>query len=360
MNVVFDNVVKNFGKVTALAGVSVDIASGELFFLLGPSGCGKTTMLRMIAGFEIADSGRLLFDGRDVRDVPPHLRHTGMVFQGYALWPHMTVAQNVAFGLEMKNLPRPDRERRVFETLRKVRIEELAQRKPAELSGGQQQRVALARTLVVEPSCLLLDEPLANLDAKLRRDMRSEIRRICKQTGLTAIYVTHDRAEALSMGDRMAVLDKGSILQVGSPREVYARPVNAFVAGFIGETNFVRGKLLDAGADAATVETPLGRLASTVPPLDGGSAGADVTVSLRPETLRIVSHADPVATNRFRARLVESTYLGEMAEHVVTVGDCTQLRLFELNPRAAARTGEEVSVAVAPEDVVVLPDAPPA
>ncbi|OGV82301.1 MAG: hypothetical protein A3K19_25095 [Lentisphaerae bacterium RIFOXYB12_FULL_65_16] len=360
MNVIFDNVVKNFGKVTALAGVSVDIASGELFFLLGPSGCGKTTMLRMIAGFENADSGRILFDGRDVRDVPPHQRNTGMVFQGYALWPHMTVEQNVAFGLEMKNLPRPDRERRVADALRTVHIEELAQRKPAELSGGQQQRVALARTLVIEPSCLLLDEPLANLDAKLRRDMRTEIRRICKHTGLTAIYVTHDRAEALSMGDRIAVLDQGRILQVGSPRDVYARPVNTFVAGFIGETNFVRGKLLDVRADSATVETPLGRLTSTVPPAGGGGAGAEVTVSLRPETLRIVSETDAAATNRFRARLVESTYLGEMAEHLVAVDDSVQLRLFELNPRSAARTGEDVTVAVTPEDVVVLPGPPPA
>ncbi|HQL10516.1 MAG TPA: ABC transporter ATP-binding protein, partial [Lentisphaeria bacterium] len=205
MKVTIAGVSKFFGQVRALHDVNLEIADGELFFLLGPSGCGKTTLLRCIGGFESVSGGQIMLNGEDVASRPANERNTAMVFQGYALWPHMTVAENVAFGLEMRKVPKDERERRVREALQRVQIEHLRQRKPNELSGGQQQRVALARTLVVEPGCLLLDEPLANLDAKLRRDMRREIRRLCKDSGLTGIYVTHDRQEALSMADRVAV-----------------------------------------------------------------------------------------------------------------------------------------------------------
>ena len=356
MNVTIDRATKHFGDVRALNDVSLDIRSGELFFMLGPSGCGKTTLLRAIAGLENIDSGRILFDGEDVADTPAHKRNTAMVFQGYALWPHMTVAQNVAFGLEVRNLPGAERGRRVNRALERVQIGALSARKPHELSGGQQQRVALARTLVVEPQCLLLDEPLANLDAKLRRDMRSEIRRICKETGLTAIYVTHDRQEALSMADRLAVLRHGDLLQVGTPREVYTRPINTFVAGFIGETNFIEAVLRERAGNDVTLDTPVAQLTSrgTAGKLEPGQK---VTVSLRPEVLRMTrGQAEGSDCNRITAQLVQTTYLGEIAEHTVGLTESLTFTLFELNPRTEYAVGETVSLSVLPEDVVVLTD----
>lgn len=357
MKLTFENVSRRFGTVQALREVSFEIGSGELFFLLGPSGCGKTTLLRCIAGLERIDSGRLLFDGRDVTTVPPHRRQTAMVFQGYALWPHMTVAENVAFGLDVRGISRADRERRVASALERVQIAELAQRKPNELSGGQQQRVALARTLVVEPACLLLDEPLANLDAKLRRDMRHEIRRICKDSGLTAVYVTHDRKEALSMADRMAVLEHGRVLQTGSPQDIYVRPTSAFVAGFISETNFVPGTVLACAGAELTVDTACGALVASATPGVSVRVGQQVTLSLRPEVLRLEPNGAPAARNRFSARLRQTTYLGEMAEHVLAVGDTLHLKVFELNPRAAA-SSTHVALTVDPRDIAVLPDSP--
>ncbi|MBO7223398.1 MAG: ABC transporter ATP-binding protein, partial [Kiritimatiellae bacterium] len=224
------NLVKNFGAVKALNNVSLDIQPGELFFLLGPSGCGKTTLLRHIAGFYIPDEGNIFIDNEDVTKLPPHKRDTGMVFQSYALWPHMTLAENVAFGLKMRKVPAADIKRRVAEALDIVKMGDKAERKPNQLSGGQQQRVALARALVVQPRCLLLDEPLSNLDAKLRLEMRIEIRRICKEAGLTAVYVTHDQKEALSIADRLAIMRDGVIEQIGTPLEVFRKPTNSFVA----------------------------------------------------------------------------------------------------------------------------------
>mgnify|MGYP006418225627 FL=1 len=282
MHMAFDRVSKRFGDVEALRNITFEIDSGELFFLLGPSGCGKTTLLRAIAGLEAIDSGHILFDSKDVSKLPSHRRNTAMVFQGYALWPHMTVEQNVAFGLDVRGLSKSERNARVQEALEQVQIADLSGRKPNELSGGQQQRVALARTLVVKPSCVLLDEPLANLDAKLRRDMRMEIRSICKDAGLTAVYVTHDRQEALSMADRLAVLDRGEVLQIGSPRDVYSRPGSRFVASFIGEANFLPGTIHDSVGDDTMVHTAAGLLRAGVIP-SNSVPGAAVTVCTRDE-----------------------------------------------------------------------------
>jgi len=230
-----DHISKTFGSATALNDISLQIAAGELFFLLGPSGCGKSTLLRIIAGLLEPTSGRVFFGDRDVTDEPTQRRNAVMVFQSYALWPHMSVAENVRFGLSVRGNDRARQQARIDEVLDLVRLREFAHRKPNELSGGQQQRVALARALAVKPACLLLDEPLSNLDAKLRQDMRGEIRRICKAGGLTSIYVTHDQKEALSIADRIAVMRSGLIEQVGTPSDVYHRPASDFVREFMAQ-----------------------------------------------------------------------------------------------------------------------------
>jgi len=350
MSIRFDDVSKRFGGVQALCHVTLEVADGEIVFLLGPSGCGKTTLLRCLAGFEEASEGHIFMNGQDLAGVPPHRRNTAMVFQGYALWPHMTVAGNVSFGLEVAGVPRPEREQAVRRALEIVRIADLAQRKPNALSGGQQQRVALARTLALEPACLLLDEPLANLDAKLRRDMRSEIRRLCKENGLTAVYVTHDREEALSMADRVAVLRDGRLLQVGSPRGVYTRPATAFVASFIGETNFLEARIVARTGNRTELQTACGSFVSTVPCPNLGP-GSRALISVRPETLRW----GRAEANTVAGTLCETMYLGELAEHTVRLDQATTIKVFELNPRWAVTPGAAVSLWVEPEDVVALP-----
>jgi iron(III) transport system ATP-binding protein len=350
MKVSIVGVSKFFGEVRALHEVNLEIADGELFFLLGPSGCGKTTLLRCIAGFEKVSGGQILFDGDDVARLPANERNTAMVFQGYALWPHMTVAENVAFGLEMRKVPKAEREQRVRKALQRVQIEHLQQRKPNELSGGQQQRVALARTLVVEPGCLLLDEPLANLDAKLRRDMRREIRHLCKDSGLTGVYVTHDRQEALSMADRVAVLKDGVVEQVATPQELYRRPVSAFIANFIGETNFVSGTVKERTATGLRVETACGMFRSSLVP-SWVEIGQEVLLSLRPEALRLGEGSD----NCLSAQLRESSYLGEIANHLAEADGGIELSFCELNPAYGTRRGEQIRLCISAEDVVLLP-----
>src|SRR5215218_9883844 len=279
---------KRFGSVTALHQLDLTIQPGELFFLLGPSGCGKTTLLRSIAGFYIPEEGRILFGDEDVTRQPPHLRNTGMMFQSYALWPHMTVAKNVAFGLEERKVAAAEIKERVTRALASVHMENYGERRIHQLSGGQQQRVALARALVIRPRCLLLDEPLSNLDAKLRIEMRTEIRRICKEFGLTAIYVTHDQKEALSIADRMAILEGGHIRQAGKPAEVYRHPHSRFIADFMGETNFLSGTIAGVDGTTATVETPIATFAATI----GGNGwqpqtGEACTLSVRPEAWQL-------------------------------------------------------------------------
>ncbi|XHR30762.1 MAG: ABC transporter ATP-binding protein [Chthoniobacteraceae bacterium] len=346
---------KSFGGTPALDGVTLAIEPGEIFFLLGPSGCGKTTLLRCLAGFCTPDSGAIRFGDEDVTRLPAHLRRTGMVFQNYALWPHKNVAENVAFGLEELGVSRDERRQRVAGALESVRMEAYAARGIHELSGGQQQRVALARALVVRPRCLLLDEPLSNLDAKLRLEMRTEIRRICKEAGLTAVYVTHDQKEALSIADRMAVLRAGRICQIGAPGEVYRRPVSRFVADFVGETNFLEAEVAapPAGHRGGLLASVAGDLFETAAPVESSLPGTRVTLSIRPEALRL----GPAPVNAFPGHIEETLYLGEMAQYRVKAGKSAfALKIFELNPRRAASEGSCV-VSVAPEDVVVLPHA---
>jgi iron(III) transport system ATP-binding protein len=348
------NVVKNFGRVRALDEVSVEIERGELFFLLGPSGCGKTTLLRTIAGFYLPDGGRVLFGGHDMTHVPPQNRNTGMVFQNYALWPHMTVEANVEFGLRVRRLPRRDRRRLVGEALDLVKMATYARRKPNQLSGGQQQRVALARALVIRPQCLLLDEPLSNLDAKLRLEMRGEIRRLCKDAGLTGVYVTHDQKEALSIADRMAVMFRGRIAQVGPPRELYQQPVSAAVADFLGETNFLTATVVGTEGDDRLVQTALGTLRARPASPDAPRSGP-CQVSIRPEA--IAPCDDEATTNRFSATVLGSVYLGDALQLTLRTADAT-LHAF-VPDRAGglhARAGDKLTCAVDPHDIVLLRD----
>lgn len=333
----------------AVAGVSLDIAAGELFFLLGPSGCGKTTLLRMIAGFIDPTEGKILFGDADnkivdVTHVAPEQRDTGMVFQSYALWPHMTVAENVGFGLDVRKISGADRDQRIAEALASVKMDHLAGRKPTQLSGGQQQRVALARALVIRPRVLLLDEPLSNLDAKLRVELRSEIRRMCKQSGITGVYVTHDQKEALSMADRIAVMRAGRIEQVGSPRELYRRPATRFVAEFMGEANVLPVQAHDGGLAWGGA-----RLLAAA----AMDARNDTTsVCIRPEAVRLVPRG---TADAIESRVDEVVYLGEVAQLRLRTAEGAMLVASELNPGEHA-VGQTVAWKVAAEDVVVLRD----
>ncbi len=359
--VVVRNLTKKFGSTVAVDGVSLDIPAGALFFLLGPSGCGKTTLLRMIAGFTEPTAGEIRFGDRDVTFLPPNLRNCGMVFQSYALWPHMTVAKNVEFGLNVRKVPAAEAARRVAAALASVRMEPYAQRKPNALSGGQQQRVALARALVIEPHVLLLDEPLSNLDAKLRLEMRSEIKRICREANITGIYVTHDQKEALSMADGVAVLHAGKVVQVGPPRQLYDRPRSRFVADFLGETNFLPATVARRDAADLLLDSPAGPLRSTVYP-DGLLPGAKVTCSVRPEAIVLSDDAGQASApsapsfNCFPADPLESVYLGEVAQHQLRLAGAIVVKAFELNPRRDRLALKQLRVRVEPRDVVVLSD----
>jgi iron(III) transport system ATP-binding protein len=347
------NLTKRFGAVTAVQQLDLTIAGGELFFLLGPSGCGKTTLLRCLAGFYLPDEGRILFGDEDVTRLAPHKRNTGMMFQSYALWPHLTVAENVAFGLEERKIAKPELKRRVGEALESVRMGAYGERRPNELSGGQQQRVALARALVVRPRCLLLDEPLSNLDAKLRLEMRAEIRRVCKEFQLTTVYVTHDQKEALSISDRIAIMESGRILQVGSPREIYRRPACKTVANFIGETDFIAGQVVGTADGRVTVATAMGTFEG-VPgdPAAAPANGASVTVSIRPECWTLSREAR--GRNSVKGHIGACVYLGEVAQYDFVAGGTT-LKIFELNPRFVEQAARgELHASVEPEDVVVL------
>ena len=325
-----ENLRKHFGTSVAVADFSLGIDDGEFVAFLGPSGCGKTTTLRMIAGFIDPSAGRVLIGGQDVTDVPVHRRGTGMVFQRYALFPHMTVAQNISFGLEMQKIALAERRERIARALELVRMSELSERYPRQLSGGQQQRVAIARALAIEPKVFLLDEPLSNLDAKLRLEVRDEIRALQRKLGLTTVFVTHDQEEALAIADRIAIMHDGIVQQVGTPSEVYERPANRFVADFLGKMNFFSGRLDPAGErfvldrGACLKVTGAARTA----------AGAATRLGVRPERLRL--SADPgQGDNSLAVEVTGASYLGAVLElRLVALDDGTPLAAQLQNLRA--------------------------
>ena len=355
VSVRLQGVTKHYGEVVAVDNVSFEVGKGELFFLLGPSGCGKTTILRLIAGFMQPDSGAIFFDGRPIDQVPAHRRNTGMVFQNYALWPHMNVAENVAYGLRERRVSRRERGERVQAALRTVRMAEYRDRAPNQLSGGQQQRVALARALVIEPDVVLLDEPLSNLDARLRLDMRREIRRIHNETGITMLYVTHDQKEALSMAEQVAVMSMGRVEQVGDPRSLYRRPANRFVAEFIGEANIIPGTLAGTSDGLGTVRTSLGELRAALGPRPP-QPGSAVICLVRPECIALRG----ASQNAFQARVESNVYLGEVEQFVLSAGGL-ELRAVQSNPAPEPpAAGRQVQASFEPEDAVVLPSEEPA
>lgn len=350
------DVTKLFGSVYAVDHVSLDVNEGELFFLLGPSGCGKSTFLRTIAGFYQPDTGDLHFGDKLMNDVPPHKRNIGMVFQNYALWPHMTVYQNVEYGLNVRKIPAEDKKNKVKKVLEIVRMSEYAERNPNQLSGGQQQRIALARALVIEPDILLLDEPLSNLDAKLRLDMRQEIKRIHSEAGITSVYVTHDQKEALSLADRVAVMRDGKIVQIGTPREIYNLPVDAFVADFIGETNFLQGKLRGVDAREFAVETPIGEVRSNVIEREF-TVGDSVLCCIRPESVTISDDPLDNIPNQFESVIQSVTYLGDVEEYWLNIGNSWEIKVILHNPGTYERkAGDKVHVSFQPQDAITLPD----
>lgn len=347
---------RRFGDTLALDRISLEIGAGELFFLLGPSGCGKSTLLRLVAGLHEPDTGTIHFNDADVTRLGTEKRNAVMCFQSYALWPHMTVRENIRFGLAVRRLPRADQNRRIDEMLALVRMEPYADRKPNQLSGGQQQRVALARAIAVSPAVLLLDEPLSNLDAKLRHEMRSEIRRICKQSGLTTIYVTHDQKEALSVADRIAILNAGRLMQIGTPGALYHRPASAFVADFIGQTNLLAARIAGREGNLLLLDTPIGTLrAGNADP----QATGDVLVSIRPEQIRIVRNGEAArrGANRVGGRTLETTFLGEATEHALEFAG-QRLRVIAAPPMFDVPA--QLTVEFDAEDVVVLPPNPTA
>jgi spermidine/putrescine transport system ATP-binding protein len=329
------DVVKRFGEIHAVDHVSLQIRDGEFFSLLGPSGCGKTTTLRMIAGFEYPTGGQIRIRGREMATTPPYQRPVNTVFQSYALFPHLTVARNVAFGLEMKRIPRAEVGPRVQEALEMVRLGGFAERYPRQMSGGQQQRVALARALVNRPEVLLLDEPLGALDQKLRKELQNELKSLQRRVGVTFIFVTHDQEEALTMSDRIAVMSLGRVLQVGTPTEIYERPTCKFVADFIGETNFIDGTVVENGGDYATIATPEGlRLRGITPrPV---KMGEPATLSIRPEKARLLTPASVREEHAFtlpvKVELV--TYIGSDTRMTVRLSDERTLDVWEQNTRS--------------------------
>ncbi|MFI9642579.1 ABC transporter ATP-binding protein [Micromonospora sp. NPDC051925] len=344
IDVTLESVSKRFaraGDTAAVDDVDISIAAGEFFTLLGPSGCGKTTTLRMVAGFYFPTSGRIRFGTEDVTHRPPNKRDTGMVFQNYALFPHMSVAQNVAYGLKIRKVGRAESARRITEALGQVHLAGYGDRRIDQLSGGQQQRVALARALVIRPRTLLLDEPLSNLDAKLREETRVEIRRIQQEAGTTAIYVTHDQAEAMAMSDRIAVMESGRVRQIGAPQEIYHRPATAFVARFIGRSNVLDLPVVTATAETVTVGLPDGSETEVTAPTGHGLRTGDTAlVSVRPEHLGLTSATEAGALT---GRVTEVEFTGMATNLVVEVaGEPVQVAAIDVP--AGIAVGDQIGL----------------
>jgi spermidine/putrescine transport system ATP-binding protein len=350
---------KLFGDFTAVDGMSLSVEHGEFVTLLGPSGCGKTTTLRMIGGFETPSAGLLLINGEEMGVRPPYRRPVNTVFQNYALFPHLTVGQNIGYGLEMARVPKGERIRRVNEVLELVRLPHIEKRKPSALSGGQQQRVALARALVNRPEVLLLDEPLGALDLKLRKAMQLELKRLNREVGATFIYVTHDQEEALTMSDRIAVMNEGKILQIGPPAEIYERPRNRFVADFIGQTNFIEGRVMQIRDGLAEVEvassgTVRGQVTSDVP-------SGEVAIAVRPEKIALASDFPgsqaPAGWNALSGRVDDLIYLGTHTQHVVRLPNGAAVVVHRQNSASVPvgqSIGDEVTIVFDPLAAAVL------
>lgn len=354
----FERVTKRYAGVEAVSDLSLDIASGEFFALLGPSGCGKSTLLRMLAGFETPDDGRILLDGEDIAAMPPHLRPVNMMFQSYALFPHLTVAGNIAFGLRQEHLPKSEIERRVAEMLALVQLEGLGARKPHQLSGGQRQRVALARALVKRPKVFLLDEPLAALDKKLRTETQFELMALQEKLDLSFIIVTHDQEEAMTMADRIGVMAHGRLAQVGTAAEIYEQPSNRWVAEFIGDVNLVDGVVSEAAGEAVMVVTEAAGPVHATTPVEV-KAGQGVTVAIRPEKFHISSERPPATVDNCMAgEVMDIGYLGDMSLYKVKLDSGAIVKAASVNVTRLLKRpigwNERVWLSFSPDAAIVL------
>jgi spermidine/putrescine transport system ATP-binding protein len=347
------DLVKRFADVTAVDGIDVEIAGGEFFSLLGPSGCGKTTTLRLVAGFERPTAGRILLDGNDMVQTPPHKRNVNTVFQSYALFPHLNVHDNVAFGLRYKGSSKQESEKLVERSLERVQLSGLGRRMPSQLSGGQQQRVALARALILDPRVLLLDEPLGSLDAKLRKALQIELKALQETVGITFIYVTHDQEEALTMSDRVAVMSQGRIEQIGSPKQVYEDPATAYVADFLGTSNLMNG-LADSPGDGSECRVRLGDLELTAARGDMSARG-DVRIVIRPERVKVEPHGSH-GHNRIPAMIERLVYLGATTQLIVRLvhGEILQATVPNQGEFLPFEQGTPVTVFLPPDGLRVL------
>jgi len=359
--ILVEAVTKRFGDVTAVNDVSITIPSGEFFSMLGPSGCGKTTTLRMIAGFEAPDAGRIVLQGADVTHVPPAKRNVNMVFQAYGLFPHMTVGENVAFGPRIKKWSRDETRERVAEAIRTVRLDGFEDRRPGQLSGGQQQRVALARALVNRPAALLLDEPLGALDLKLRKEMQLELKDLQQGTGTTFVYVTHDQEEAMTMSDRIAVMNGGVVEQLATPKELYQRPASAFVAGFIGTSNLIELRVDRRDGGLLTMDLGDGQRILAVDDEPGAGAGSRAveraTITVRPEWIKLSTGDVASRASHVGGTVVEVVYLGSVTQLIVLLPTGERLTVHRLNDEVGAeepRPGQQVMLHWAAEHSYIV------
>ena len=356
--VTLDRVTKRFGELTAIDQISLAVRRGELMTLLGPSGCGKTTLLNLVAGFLLPESGEIAIDGRQVTNIPTYRREIGIMFQNYALFPHMNVAENVGYGLRMRRLPKPEIARRVADALALVKLEGVNDRKPRQLSGGQQQRVALARALIIRPKVLLLDEPFSALDRNLRAAMQVELKDIQRKLGVTTIFVTHDQGEALSLSDRIAVIAEGRIRQLGAPGEIYRRPADRFVASFIGDVNVLSARLERNDGPTATVAVGGARVLVPAGPLKAVEPGGTVDLFLRPEDLRIGREGDAIAAHgNVAAQIYQGGHIDLYVEVPEAASGRVLLRLPAQEASAFSSAGKDIAITFAGADAVAFPKA---